>query len=134
MAELFLGEVNFTVGQGACVPNCPEFEDLKFLPSWIQSAVNEEAFRVFVLVLDGTDPTLTAENSHALVLLCEEFWFASLRCKVSAFQIGASALDDEGRKRLSDGPEIGELWAEFTREFAKIPVEPGFLDEKREQA
>jgi hypothetical protein len=125
--------VNVAVDTGAFLPNCAKFEDRKFLLSRIHSAVDEEAFRVFVLALDGTDPTLTTKNPHGLGLLGEEFGFAGLRCKVSAFQLGASVVDDEELRRLSDGTEIGEFWAEFPREFAKIPVESVFLDEKRRQ-
>jgi hypothetical protein len=81
--------------------SCPKFEKVKLLPYRVRSAVSEEAFKVFVSVIGGTDPALTNENINDMLVLCEEFGFVALRSKVSVFEMRASVVDKEVRRRMS---------------------------------
>jgi hypothetical protein len=102
MANLFLGQAKSAVDIVQLAASCPKFKDLKLLPYRIQSVVGEEAFRVFVSALGGTEPALTTKNVNDQRLLCEEFEFAALRSKVSTFEMRASAVDDKVRTGRRD--------------------------------
>jgi hypothetical protein len=67
MAELILGQAKFTVKIVLPVSNCPQFENVKLLPSQVQSAMSAEAFQVFVSVLGGADSALTTDNANDLL-------------------------------------------------------------------
>jgi hypothetical protein len=92
MAELFLGRAKFTANSPKPLPNCPKSENLKLLPSRVQSAVSEDAFQALVSAFGGMDPALTKENMNDLCLVCEGFGFAALCSQ-------ASVLDEEVRWR-----------------------------------
>jgi hypothetical protein len=77
------------------LPNCPKFEKFKLLPSWVQSAVREDAFQVFLSALGGTDPSLTTENRNDRRLLCKEFGLVVPCSKISALQERASVMNEE---------------------------------------
>jgi hypothetical protein len=64
--------------------------------------VSAEAFQVFVSALGGTDPALAMENMNDLLLLSEEFGFASLLSQVTAFISANSVVDGEARRRVND--------------------------------
>jgi hypothetical protein len=85
MTELFLDSMKFRVNILELPPNSPKFSGLKLLPYQIQKTFKEDAFRVFVSALDGTDRALTTENRNSLRLLGEEFGFPGLLTQVSDF-------------------------------------------------
>jgi hypothetical protein len=105
MAELFLRDVKFPVGVTPLVMNYPKFQNRKLLPYRVESAVNEEAFPVFLSALHGKDPSLTTENISNLLLLCEEFRFAGLLSMVSELQEWESVVDGEARRWIRDVEE-----------------------------
>jgi hypothetical protein len=67
--------------------------------------MSKEAFRVVVSALGGMEPALMTKNVNDLRLLCEEFGFAALRSKVSAFEMWALVCDGEARTGLRDVTE-----------------------------
>jgi hypothetical protein len=62
--------------------------------------LSAEAFQVFVSALGGTDTAVTTKNPNDLCLPCEEFEFAALHSKGSAFEMRPSVVDNEARKWL----------------------------------
>jgi hypothetical protein len=102
MAELILSQAKFTMKIVPLASNCPKFEKVKLLPYQVQSVVSAEAFQVFVSALGGADPALTTENMNDLLLLCEEFGFASLLSQVTDFILTHSVVDSEGSNGAAD--------------------------------
>jgi hypothetical protein len=54
-------------------------------PYRVRSQVSAADLLLFVNAIQGSDPDVTHENCRALKLLCDEFGFTRLRCKVQAF-------------------------------------------------
>jgi hypothetical protein len=99
-AKLFLGDIALTVRVAWLLACCLYFEEP--LPYEVHSPVSVEAFRIFVSVLDGASPAITTKNMNDLLLLCEEFSFASLLFQVTAFISAHLGIDGQPRKRVSD--------------------------------
>jgi hypothetical protein len=83
--------------------NCPKFEEP--LPYQVHSPLSVEAFWVFITALEGAPSAITTKNMNDLLLLCDEFGFASLLSQVTAFISAHSDIDGETRKRVSDFEE-----------------------------
>jgi hypothetical protein len=68
----------------------------------VHSPVSADAFRTFVAALEGAPPAITTKNMNDLLLLWEEFDFASLLSLVTVLISAHSVIDGEARKRVSD--------------------------------
>jgi chromosome segregation ATPase len=83
------------------VTNCPKFENVKLLPYEVQSAMSADAFQVFVSALEGAPPAITTKNMNDLLLLSDEFGFASLHSQVMAFTSEHWGAEDEAGKDVN---------------------------------
>jgi hypothetical protein len=97
---LAFGDTTVSVRLVALGERCPDFEGP--LPYQIRSPVSVEVFRVFVAALEGALPAITTENMNDLLLLSEEFGFASLLSQVTEYISAHTVVDYEARKRISD--------------------------------
>jgi hypothetical protein len=102
MAELILAPAEFPVKIIPLATNCPKFVNVKLLLYQVQSAVSAEAFQVFVSTFEGAPPAITTKNKNDLLLLSEEFGFASLHFQVTSFISEHRGADDEAGKVVND--------------------------------
>jgi hypothetical protein len=94
-----LGDTALTVRVARLGTSCPSFEEP--FPYDVRSPVSVEAFWIFVAALECALPAITTKNMNDMLLLCEEFGFASLLSQVTAFISGHTVVDSEARKRVS---------------------------------